>query len=543
MANKTINQLTELEESPAVGDFVALWDTDAAATKKVSITNFIAAENFWQRAATTISPETDNDSVNIGTGSFIGATFDTNVAAAGVTLTATTLAADGTDADIPINITPKGTGTLVVSTAINSQADGDSVSSFGRGKIGYDGTNSDVFAIAHYDNMSSVNYALNQNATGDTSLNAKTGRIIYFRVNGTEIGRLNATGILMAAGKTIQFAKESANSLSIARSTTAATAGAALSITGAGCTSGGTDLAGGDITISSGISTGTGVSSVIIQAPTAGSTGTADNSPATVATFAGAGITFAKGIVMSGAVTTGLLVSGATTTGISITGNATDAIKIDTGTFTTGINIGGTTTTAINMAAGVQNIGVTGTRRSMSTAPLFNIWATSALTTGNLQAAKINTFYTGVTASESIEAFASVVTADVATGNWVNAIVGKVDYSTNGSVTGLAGVICAELDMPGSSPATGHYACFEAELNCPASSDMGVATSFMIANAWGDNVAAFQTSGHIFEFTGLGTPTAGKILDECTAAAASHALRILIDGTPYYVLLQSNVDA
>jgi hypothetical protein len=44
-------------------------------------------------------------------------TFDTNVAAAGVTLVGTTLQADGTDADIDINITPKGTG-LLITTAI-----------------------------------------------------------------------------------------------------------------------------------------------------------------------------------------------------------------------------------------------------------------------------------------------------------------------------------------------------------------------------------------------------------------------------------------
>lgn len=39
-------------------------------------------------------------------------TFDTNVAAAAVTLVGTTLAADGTDANIDITITPKGTGTI-----------------------------------------------------------------------------------------------------------------------------------------------------------------------------------------------------------------------------------------------------------------------------------------------------------------------------------------------------------------------------------------------------------------------------------------------
>lgn len=41
------------------------------------------------------------------------ATFDTNVAAAGVTLSGTTLAADGTDGAIPITITPKGTAGIL----------------------------------------------------------------------------------------------------------------------------------------------------------------------------------------------------------------------------------------------------------------------------------------------------------------------------------------------------------------------------------------------------------------------------------------------
>lgn len=50
-------------------------------------------------------------------------TFDTNVAAAGVTLAGTTLSADGTDPNININITTKGTGALVydgISTGFNS---------------------------------------------------------------------------------------------------------------------------------------------------------------------------------------------------------------------------------------------------------------------------------------------------------------------------------------------------------------------------------------------------------------------------------------
>jgi hypothetical protein len=49
-------------------------------------------------------------------------TFDTNVAAAGVTLAGTTLSADGTDTNIDINITPKGTGAVNMSDAILRRA-------------------------------------------------------------------------------------------------------------------------------------------------------------------------------------------------------------------------------------------------------------------------------------------------------------------------------------------------------------------------------------------------------------------------------------
>ena len=50
------------------------------------------------------------------TGTVAATTFDTNVAAAGVTLSGTTLAADGTDTNISVTVTPKGTGELVTAS-------------------------------------------------------------------------------------------------------------------------------------------------------------------------------------------------------------------------------------------------------------------------------------------------------------------------------------------------------------------------------------------------------------------------------------------
>lgn len=51
----------------------------------------------------------------ISSGGTVLGTFDTNVAAAGVTLSGTTLEADGTDANIDITLTPKGTGEVNIS--------------------------------------------------------------------------------------------------------------------------------------------------------------------------------------------------------------------------------------------------------------------------------------------------------------------------------------------------------------------------------------------------------------------------------------------
>jgi hypothetical protein len=84
MADAKISALTGVS-TPVAGTEV-LPIVQSGSTKKVSVDNL-----------------TKGRTVN-------ALSFDTDVAAAGVTLSGTTLAADGTDANIDINITPKGTG-------------------------------------------------------------------------------------------------------------------------------------------------------------------------------------------------------------------------------------------------------------------------------------------------------------------------------------------------------------------------------------------------------------------------------------------------
>lgn len=171
--------------------------------------------------------------------------------------------------------------------------------------------------------------------------------------------------------------------------------------------------------------------------------------------------------------------------------------------------------------------------------PPLQMTATCVATTGNVRAVEISATFTAAASANSIEALAVIVTSDVRTGNWCNAILGKVDYNDSGFVTGLAGAICAELDLPDTTIGAGSYCCFEAELNCPANID-GLAdtvpVAFITGNAWGSGVAEWQAEGYVFNFTGLGSVGASNII-QANTDQPTHAIRVLIDGTEYFMLM------
>jgi hypothetical protein len=105
MADLKISQLPAAT-TPVAGTEV-LPIVQSGTTTKVAISDLTAGRSV---AASDITVTTA-----------LATTFDTNVAAAGMTMAGTTLAADGTDADISINITPKGTGAVALADAILSR--------------------------------------------------------------------------------------------------------------------------------------------------------------------------------------------------------------------------------------------------------------------------------------------------------------------------------------------------------------------------------------------------------------------------------------
>jgi hypothetical protein len=148
------------------------------------------------------------------------------------------------------------------------------------------------------------------------------------------------------------------------------------------------------------------------------------------------------------------------------------------------------------------------------------------------------------TSGGNVEAFKSEIVSEYMLGDWANAVMAKVDLGDSGEVSGLAGVICAELSMPASDAvAGGEYAVYEAEIDVPdAAAVNGRPINVFEVNAWGSGVAAFDDYGLLFDISGV-TKDAGHIFDDCVAPAATHALKCRIGGTNYYLLLTNDVDA
>lgn len=206
----------------------------------------------------------------------------------------------------------------------------------------------------------------------------------------------------------------------------------------------------------------------------------------------------------------------------------------------TGVTVGGAgTRVAITASSAVLGFSVTATTQTAN--DLNTITTSTAVTSAALmKALNVSMTTTGVSASNMIEVARFTLTTAVKNGAWANAIVGKIDLTSAGYVTGLAGAVCGELDLPTTNPAggSGTYTVFEGELNVPTGFTSTVPVSFINLNAWGAGVANFDTYGYIMDITGL-TKASGKVFQDNTAAAASQALRIRVNGTAYYIMLTS----
>ena len=162
-----------------------------------------------------------------------------------------------------------------------------------------------------------------------------------------------------------------------------------------------------------------------------------------------------------------------------------------------------------------------------------SITQTKTATSGVERSATVGQTNTG--AGASAEALAVTLTTDVALGTYANAICAKIDLNDSGSVTGLAGVICAELDMPaGSIGSAGTYAVYEAEINVPTSYVGTVPMAVFSINTWGGVKTAFDDYGYLFDITGVKSGATDFFYDH-TDGSFDGWLKCRINGATYYI--------
>jgi len=147
----------------------------------------------------------------------------------------------------------------------------------------------------------------------------------------------------------------------------------------------------------------------------------------------------------------------------------------------------------------------------------------------------------GATGGECIRAFTKVTNASATT---VRGAHISIDFALAGTVSGFGAGVDAQVLLPNDALAS-TVTALNAELYSAGSSSSvtGGTASFIRCVAGGDatGAATVDTSGYLMSIQGL-TAASHKLFQANTATAASHALRILIGSTPYYIML-TDIDA
>lgn len=131
---------------------------------------------------------------------------------------------------------------------------------------------------------------------------------------------------------------------------------------------------------------------------------------------------------------------------------------------------------------------------------------------------------------------------NVAMGTWVNAAKAYLAIGDSGSTSGLASALLGEIQLPGALTVGGTYAALELEIVTQENGDATSTTDcFQYMQISGDDTAtaSWDASSYLFIIKGL-TDATGNVFDTDTTPTCDATLRILVGGTPYYILLSSS---
>jgi hypothetical protein len=206
----------------------------------------------------------------------------------------------------------------------------------------------------------------------------------------------------------------------------------------------------------------------------------------------------------------------------------------------------------LSEAEDALHLGLTGSHNAIAaSAPKLGVFTSDVAETGTVRAAEID-HTVGITDLSTIrEALYVNIGSAYTTGDWTNAIVGRIEYTggTGKADGGMAAAICAEMNMPAAAQTGGSYYSLDCEMNCPTSfvhadSD-ALPVGFIKLGLWGGAATEFDDHGVIMHIDGL---TAGN--GDCyseqpndkTDGAVNATLKVNVGGTVWYIPMWDNAD-
>ena len=172
--------------------------------------------------------------------------------------------------------------------------------------------------------------------------------------------------------------------------------------------------------------------------------------------------------------------------------------------------------------------GVLATPVAVTTAQNINsFFGTTSATSGDTRLIYSKLTFTAAGAGETLRAF-SVVTAAQGAGQTTNGAHISMSVDTGGSISGAGNALRATLGVAAGVTPGGTIAAIQAD------SDVGAAGILPATAAW----IRFTNSGAGTGLSNLFNLPAAMVPVK-SAAAVTHTIKIIVDGTPYYLMVSN----
>jgi hypothetical protein len=166
-----------------------------------------------------------------------------------------------------------------------------------------------------------------------------------------------------------------------------------------------------------------------------------------------------------------------------------------------------------------------------------SLTTTNALTSGTYRSFTVGHTQTAAT-SGVIEALRVNIDANVATGNWTNAVVARVDYGATGNANGgMVAPLCAELSLPPAALSGGAYYVADLEIEAPENyvshGNVSLPTAWFNIATYGNAtaIASLEDNAFLFRTDGF-TSASGNMI-------YNNTIRARVGSTTWYMPLSS----